>query len=177
MSSRLFAAAKEISADTLCRQRQECSRVKAVIRDFERQDQVDVRDLILQGLREHWGSIDPQYNSDLDDMSASYGHGTTLVASRHDRVIGTGTIVPITKATAEIVRMSVALDHRQSGLGRTLVHALVDEARARGHSRVILETATHWTGAVEFYKRCGFVVTHEVDGAFCRDTCFEMLLE
>jgi hypothetical protein len=63
----------------------------------------EVRALILQGLREHWGSIDPRYNTDLDDMRASHGHGKTLVASGPTRVVGTGTIVPVTEGTAEIV--------------------------------------------------------------------------
>jgi hypothetical protein len=51
-----------------------------VLRDFRLDDQVAVRDLILQGHLEHWGSLDPALNRDLDDIQDSYGHGVTVVA-------------------------------------------------------------------------------------------------
>ena len=38
------------------------------IRPFQSEDQQQVRDLILTGLEEHWGSLDPSKNPDLENI-------------------------------------------------------------------------------------------------------------
>lgn len=136
-----------------------------------------VRSLILAGLAEHWGTVDPSLNRDLDDIGASYADGLTLVACRDDRVVGTGTVVRRDGATAEIVRMSVAPECRRSGLGRRLVQSLVEAARSWDVMRVVLETSAHWTEVVQFYERCGFTLTHFEDAKDGRDAWFEMRLD
>lgn len=135
-----------------------------------------VRALILDGLREHWGTIDPALNRDLDDLSAAYPDGATLVACHRGEVVGTGTLRRRHGNVAEIVRMSVAPAFRRSGLGRRLTQALLETARGWGIERVVLETSAAWTEVVEFYARCGFTVTHYEDGEFGRDAWFEMKL-
>ncbi len=147
------------------------------IRDFNLNDQDTVRALILNGLLGHWGSLDSRFNLDLNDIQASYGHGRTIVACNETRIVGTGTVIPIGSGSAEIVRMSVADDLRRSGVGKQLVTELVSQSRDWGCTRIVLETASHWTDVVAFYERCGFDITHEVDGEFCRDTWFEMNLQ
>ena len=134
------------------------------------------RCLVLAGLGEHWGHVDPALNRDLADVAATYAAGSILVACDGERVVGTGTIVPRGHRSAEIVRMSVASAYRRTGLGRRLVLELVERARGWGMDRVVLETSAHWTDVVEFYLRCGFVQTHFEDGEFGRDAWFEMQL-
>jgi GNAT superfamily N-acetyltransferase len=136
-----------------------------------------VRALILRGLAEHWGSVDPSLNQDLVDMAASYAGGRILVALDGDRVVGTGTVIRRDAESAEIVRMSIAPEYRRTGLGRRLVEDLVAMARDWGSSRVVLETSAHWTEVVRFYERCGFTMTHFEDGDFGRDAWFEMRLD
>jgi putative acetyltransferase len=136
-----------------------------------------VRALILSGLAEHWGTVDPTLNRDLVDMAATYSCGRTLVARDGDRVVGTGTVIPRDVQSVEIVRMSIAPEYRRSGLGRRLVEDLVATARGWGSSRVVLETSAHWTEVVQFYERCGFTVTHFEEGDFGRDAWFEMRLD
>ena len=147
------------------------------IRDFNLKDQDTVRALILNGLLGHWGSLDRRFNSDLNDMQASYSHGRTIVASDGTRIVGTGTVIPLGSGSTELVRMSVADDLRRRGVGRQLVAELISTSRDWGRTRIVLETASHWTDVVAFYERCGFHITHEVDGQFCRDTWFEMNLQ
>ena len=137
-----------------------------------------VRDLILDGLAEHWGVVDESLNPDLDDMLTAYRAGRTLVARDHDgRIIGTGTLRPHRDAEAEIVRMSVRRDARRFGLGRRLVDELIAIARGWGVEAVVLETTTSWTDAVAFYTRCGFDVTHVEVGEFGSDTWFRLELQ
>ena len=146
------------------------------IRNFEHADQEVVRWLIIEGLGKHWGSIDLSLNQDLNDMLASFGHGRILVAEDSSGIIGTGTILPMPAGVAEIVRMSVSRESRGSGVGQLIAASLIDAAQEWSCQRVIVETASHWTEVVAFYQRCGFRITHEVDGPFCRDTFFELIL-
>jgi GNAT superfamily N-acetyltransferase len=146
------------------------------IRDFEAVDQEVVRWLIIEGLGEHWGSIDLSLNQDLNDMQASFGQGRILVAEDSTGIVGTGTILPRLGGVAEIVRMSVSAGSRNTGVGQLIASRLIDTARAWNCERVIVETASHWTEVVAFYQRCGFQITHEVDGEFCRDTFLERIL-
>lgn len=146
------------------------------IRDFVAQDQVPVQALILNGLREHWGAIDPRFNPDLDDIARSYAHGRTLVATRNGELVGTGSVVPHDPGVAQVVRMSVLREERGGGIGRQILTELVETARAWECKRVVLETASHWSKVVAFYLRCGFTITHERDGEFCSDTWFDLRL-
>jgi GNAT superfamily N-acetyltransferase len=146
------------------------------IHELRPAEQPRVRALILAGLAQHWGCIDPAFNRDLDDLAAAYPDSTTLVATSGGEVVGTGTIVRRDETTAEIVRMSVSVRHRRSGLGRRLVGHLLDVAREWGIERVVLETSAAWTEVVTFYERCGFTLTHHDHGEFGRDAWFEMTL-
>jgi GNAT superfamily N-acetyltransferase len=146
------------------------------IRDFKPADQEIVRWPIIEGLGEHWGSIHLSLNQDLNDIQASFGHGRILVAEDSSGIVGTGTILPRSGDVAEIVRMSVSRSSRGTGVGQLIASRLVDVARVWNRERVIVETASHWTEVVVFYQRCGFQITHEVDGEFCRDTFVEFIL-
>jgi putative acetyltransferase len=150
---------------------------EVVVHEFRQDLQEAVRALILAGLQEHWGTIDPGLNRDLDDLAATYAAGVVLVACVDGRVVGTGIIVPRDDHAAEIVRMSVAPAHRRTGLGRRLVEDLVEVARTWGTTRVVLETSAHWTEVIQFYDRCGFHSTHFETGQFGRDAWFEMRLD
>lgn len=146
------------------------------LRDFERRDQDATRRLILEGLRDHWGSIDEALNPDLDDIAASYAAGRTVVALCSGELIGTGTLLPVSPAAAEIRRMSVHAASRRKGVGRAIAHELIDTARRWSLERVILETSSAWTEIVEFYSALGFEITGTRTGDFGEDTWFELTL-
>src|SRR3954467_4924288 len=74
-----------------------------------------VRSLILDGLGEHWGTIDRALNVDLDHLGAADADRLVLVVTDGRRLIGTGTVVRRDDQCAEIVRMSVAHEHRRAG--------------------------------------------------------------
>jgi GNAT superfamily N-acetyltransferase len=56
---------------------------------------------------------------------------------------------------ARLEYLWVAADRRREGVGRQLVEAVIDEARARGCSTIIV--ATHSFQAPGFYEALGFV--------------------
>ena len=55
--------------------------------------------------------------------------------------------------TAQVGRMAVLAAHRGRRLGRALLDALIDDARARGYRRIALNAQDH---AVNFYAKAGF---------------------
>lgn len=141
-----------------------------VIRPFQPEDQEEVKTLILSGLVDHWGTLDPTKNPDLNNIARSYADAIFLVAWLDGRIVGTGALVPRVESTAEIVRMSVAADLRREGIGKRILLELIRQAKARGFSRIILETTATWAEVIAFYQSMGFRLTHLLNG----DQYFEM---
>jgi ribosomal protein S18 acetylase RimI-like enzyme len=127
---------------------------------FRPKDQTQAKALILEGLKEHWGSIDPQRNPDLDDILASYAGGFFLVAALGDRIVATGALIPRAARVAEIVRMSVAIDQRRRGIGSAVLRRLLEDAKTAGYQKIILETTSTWDESIAFYQKHGFRFTH-----------------
>lgn len=134
------------------------------IRRFQPEDQSEARTLILDGLKEHWGTIDLQRNPDLDDIACTYAGGIFRVATVAGRIVATGAMRPRGGGTAEIVRMSVTRDLRRRGIGSAILRRLLDDAKATGFKKIILETTSTWDEAITFYQKHGFRVTHTREG-------------
>lgn len=132
------------------------------IRPFVRNDQHAARQLILAGLGEHFGAIDPTRNPDLDDIWADYiARGDLfVVAEVGPTLVATGAMRAEAADPAgecgRIVRVSVERDYRQHGIGRAIVAHLVQAARVSGWTRLLVETNHDWHAAVALYRRCGF---------------------
>jgi putative acetyltransferase len=134
------------------------------ISPFKPDDQAEVKALILAGLGEHWGTIDPTLNPDLNDIATTYAGATFLVAWLAGSVVGTGALVPRAQGRAEIVRMSVAASLRRHGLGRRILTELIAAARTAEYRQITLETTDTWSEVIAFYQRCGFHITHYQGG-------------
>ncbi|MCB1000244.1 MAG: crotonase/enoyl-CoA hydratase family protein [Acidimicrobiales bacterium] len=148
------------------------------LRDLEPSDTEAVRALVLAGLADHWGEVDPTLNCDLDDLAAAYPGSRTVVAvDGTGAIVATGTVVPRGDGVAEVVRMSVAADRRGQGHGRSVLDELLATAQAWGAPRVVLETTSSWTDVVAFYEHAGFRRTHVAVGEFGEDTWFERVDE
>jgi GNAT superfamily N-acetyltransferase len=131
---------------------------------FQSEYQAEVKNLILAGLAEHWGTLDPTKNPDLHDITRTYANGIFLVAWQNNQIIGTGALLPKSNDTAEIVRMSVIPNMRRKGIGRKILQKLCERAKFEGYKRLVLETTETWHEVIEFYKQFGFQVTHYLDG-------------
>lgn len=128
------------------------------IRNFQPEDQERVRRLILEGLGEHFGHIDPALNPDLDDIETSYiqaGH-YFAVAESAGQIVGSGALVSEASEAGRIVRVSVAPAYRRAGIGRLLVEHLLRAAEKRQFEQVLVETNLDWYDAIRLYQRCGF---------------------
>lgn len=146
-----------------------------MIRDFRSEDQVAVRELVLDGLRERWGAdFDESFNDDLNDIAATYlaSGAEVVVAESSGRIVATGMLVFEEPRQARIVRMSVAADRRREGLARSVVDELVARARRRDVVELQVYTDTPWHSAIKLYTSCGFAEVGR-DGT---DTHFAMAL-
>jgi GNAT superfamily N-acetyltransferase len=118
-------------------------------------DQDAARNLIVDGLGEHFGFVDDGRNPDLDDIAASYRDGVFFVALAGDELVGTGALTPMGWGAVQIVRMSTARDRRRQGVGRAVLARLLDEALANGFRWAVLETNAGWEDAIAFYRASG----------------------
>jgi DNA-binding MarR family transcriptional regulator/GNAT superfamily N-acetyltransferase len=82
--------------------------------------------------------------------------GTFLVMRLHGQPIGCGGFKRDLPDTAYLKRMWVARDARGLGLGRRMVHALEDRARALGYSKIRLETQESLIEAQQLYRSSGY---------------------
>ncbi len=130
------------------------------MRSFTAADQTRVRDLVLSGLRERWdATFDPDANPDLDDISSFYvDRGADVVVIEvDDRIVATGTLIPLSSCRGRIVRMSVDREYRRKGLAREVVAELVRRAIDQQLTEVVVLTDAPWTSACALYLACGFV--------------------
>jgi GNAT superfamily N-acetyltransferase len=126
------------------------------ITPFESQHQQATRQLILEGLEEHWGVLDPALNQDLVDISKTYQSSMFLLAWIGDKIVGTGALVPESGGVSRIMRMSVDKTYRRQAIGTLILEQLLQTARLQKHHKVVLETTATWDEAIAFYKKSGF---------------------
>jgi GNAT superfamily N-acetyltransferase len=83
--------------------------------------------------------------------------GEVFVAIADDLVVGHLQLVETAAADAsEIKNMAVEAQHRGRGIGRTLIQAAIDRARAQGRSTLTVATAAADVSNLRFYQLAGF---------------------
>ncbi len=128
------------------------------IREFRVSDQADVKELILRGLGEHFGRINPSLNPDLNDINDTYveaGH-YFVVAEIDGQIVGTAALVEEKPHIGRIVRVTVSPEQRRAGIGHQLVEHLLQSAVEKQFSQILVETNLDWYDAIRLYERCGF---------------------
>ncbi|GIP37757.1 hypothetical protein J31TS4_10370 [Paenibacillus sp. J31TS4] len=136
------------------------------IENVSRETEAQVRALVLAGLEERFGWLDSTLNPDLEQLTETYrSQGAIfLVGLLEDRAVCCGAYVPLEQGTGRIVRMSVHRPYRRLGYAGRILAALEQTAAARGCRRLELKTLAHWSDAVGFYKKHGYVCEHESGG-------------
>lgn len=90
------------------------------------------------------------------ELNCYIGAGEVLVANASDRVVGHLQLIDDDADTSEIKNMAVEAAYRGRGIGRSLIDAAIDVARAKGHSTLAVATAAADVGNLRFYQRVGF---------------------
>jgi len=130
---------------------------------FTKEYQKQAKELILQGIEEYVGKLEPGFNKDIDNIEESFKGHVFLVVLEKDKIIGTGGLL-LGGEESQIVRVSVKKEYRKQGLGKRIVDELISYAVENGCKRVIVETSNDWDTAVNFYLKYGFEIMYYKDG-------------
>ena len=127
-----------------------------VVRDTP--DSADVRALLMRHFEVMRAGF-PEESCHVLDPGALLERGAVLFAARGgDTVLGVGALAQVGPDHGELKSMHTLTEARGRGVGRAILAALLEEARARGMARVSLETgsAEMFTPARALYSAHGF---------------------
>jgi ribosomal protein S18 acetylase RimI-like enzyme len=110
-----------------------------------------------------WGD----YLKRIADIAGRARRTMVLVAVAGDRVLGSATLeltdhiestwtAPVAPDEAHLRMLGVDPGQRRKGIGRLLVNACIDVARATGRRRLTLETTDRMRAAQALYRSMGF---------------------
>src|SRR6185295_18569704 len=89
-----------------------------------------------------------------------------IVAERAGRMLGSIAVKGLPRAAAQLRFLFVEPDARGLGLGRRLVHQVIEHARANRERRIVLDTASDLAAARALYTEHVFRRTVTGDAAF-----------
>ena len=141
------------------------------LRPFQPTINLTVKQLILDGLVEHWGVLDPTLNPDLNNIAQSYADGDFVVACIDGEIVGTGAIIPEEK-TAVLCACPSKKKNGGKDSPPSFSITLLPLPKEKGYEQVVLETTSTWQDVIQFYLRNGFTISHYAHG----DTHFTLSL-
>jgi N-acetylglutamate synthase-like GNAT family acetyltransferase len=124
---------------------------KIIIRPASPSDATQISALVEIGVQE--GQLLPRT---IETIAESVGDW--VVAVDTGRVVGAGSLLPMTPVLAEVRSLVVAPEYRKHSLGGKIVQSLIEEAKARR-----IPTLFALTRAVIFFERLGFVISDKED--------------
>jgi len=100
--------------------------------------------------------FDPAQSIPADDADMRPPAGAFLVASADDEPVACGVVRTMAPGVAYLKRMWVADAARGLGVGKRMLRALEEQARALGMTTVCLETNRALVEAIAMYRRSGY---------------------
>ena len=100
------------------------------------------------------------FDQELKNLPGDYAppHGRLLLATDDAALAGCITLRKLEPGVCEMKRLFVRPAYRGTGLGRTLVESLIDEARQLGYKKMRLDTLPgRMDKAIALYRSIGFV--------------------
>ncbi|KAE8330798.1 acyl-CoA N-acyltransferase [Aspergillus sergii] len=120
-------------------------------------------DLTFQGFASELQSLPGQYAAPHGELLLAYSAeegipiGCVAVRPLKQRSGGKQGEVQNHRGYCEMKRLYVSPEARGTGLGKALVNSIVDRAKDLGYKEMRLDTLPSMVGAIQLYKRVGFV--------------------
>jgi putative acetyltransferase len=153
--------------------------VADVVRHAIAGDEPRIQELVRSVLSEYDLSFDLDgHDRDLLDIRGSYASrgGCFLVVETEGRVTGCAGLYPRSLDEGELRKMYLSPDARGRGLGRALLHRLIDEARRHELKRLTLESHSSLPAALRLYESAGFTFIPHADPSERADIAMQLLL-
>ena len=136
------------------------NREHTLIQDAAPGDEAAVQQLVFSVLREYGLTPDAGgADADLKDLQAFYvnrGGTFRIVTDEEGNIVGCGGLLPAGAGDIELRKMYLLPQARGKGIGRRLLEDLIATARAQGHARMVLDTASSLKEAIGLYRSRGF---------------------
>jgi GNAT superfamily N-acetyltransferase len=108
------------------------------------------------GSRDELRTLFEEAEDSTSELDAYIDAGDVLVAITAGNVVGHLQLIHSAAGTSEIKNMAVEAAHRGRGIGRSLIEAAIELAKAQGHSTLRVATAAGDVGNLRFYQLAGF---------------------
>ena len=148
------------------------------IREFQPGDETAFRQLNEEWITRYF-RIEAKDSEALNDPGANIlaPGGRIFFATVDGECVGTCALVPAGALEYEVAKMAVTERCQGMGIGRRLLTAVVEAARAAGARRLHLETNHILTPAIRLYESVGFRHVPSVPSPYVRaDVFMEMVL-
>ncbi|MBN2128201.1 MAG: GNAT family N-acetyltransferase [Sedimentisphaerales bacterium] len=130
------------------------------LRTATNDDCEQIRNLVYAVLEEYGLKPDPEStDADLADIEQAYfasGGAFYVLESQHGSIIGAYGLYRMDDRTCELRKMYLHRNYRGKGLGKRLLEDALNQARERGFTKVVLETASVLKEAIALYQTYGF---------------------
>ena len=129
----------------------------AVIIDYEDQYHKDFRRLNLEWL-EKFNLVESHDLEVLDHPQENVidSGGFLFLLKEGDAIIGTAGVFKISNAEYELIKMSVAPEHRGKKFGDILLEKCIAKAKEMNASKLILYSNSNLQTAIRLYEKFGF---------------------
>lgn len=142
------------------------------LREAANADGDAIRRVVGDALVEHGLALDPRgTDADLNDLERDYFAAGGWFAVLVDETGALGGTVGLHRVDAdriELRKMYLRPGWRGRGLGKRLLSAAIDRARAGGWKTIVLETNSRLKDAIAMYRRAGF---RRVEGDHLASRC------
>ncbi|MGP0075461.1 MAG: GNAT family N-acetyltransferase [Bryobacteraceae bacterium] len=119
--------------------------------------------VVRQLWREYWESFGLSmgfqgFGQELEGLPGAYGAGggVLLLAIHKEEPAGTIALRRLDGTSGEVKRLYLRPQFRGHGLGRRLLQAVIERARAHGYESLYADTLPVMTDALSLYERLGF---------------------
>ena len=93
-----------------------------------------------------------------------------------ENVVGTVGLKKLDDETAELKALYLSKDLRGQGLGSKLLDSVIDKAKEKGYSSIVLDSMSKYGSALRLYEKVGFVKTERYNDNQYADVFMKLTL-